>query len=370
MLKIVRIFLVLFIAVTFLGLLFSPFVSLLLPEKLTNRTYYRLLYHVIADRETASCVSDEEKARRIFEYVVNHTFLQGVPYECKPAQSLMFGEAYCDFQARVLNALLGAVGIKSRYIVLFDKSGISPHTTSEIFLDGKWCVFDTSINIIFQDNAGNKLTLEDLSANPDLIYQQKKFIALKDYEPQDYEAKAAWIARIFPLPMPPERSTPVIFQLHIFDRITDTYYKIFKTPFFNFYQDLYLRLKKRLAKADLRLFFKARNYHLAYRYAQALKCYNELLDKHPQSEYAQDTVFYCGMFYFDLKDFTGSAKFFKLIIDRYSPKWRNAAYYYLGGIYSAMGNKEASFLAYSNVDTLKLSSDILEELNKNGFKKQ
>lgn len=282
----------------------------------------------------------------------------------------MYGEAYCDFQARVLNALLGANGIKSRYIVLFDKSGISPHTTSEVFLGGKWCVLDVSLNIIFQDETGNKLTLEDLSANPDLIFQQRKLVAWKDYDLQDYHGIYAWQTRMFPLPMPAERSIPVVLQAHIFDRIADTYYKILKTPFFNSYQDLYLWLKKRFAKDDFRLFFKARNYHLAYRYAPALKCYHKLLDKYPQSVYAQDVVFFCGILYFDLQDFSKSEEFFKLIIDKYSPKWQGAAYYYLGRIYSLTGNSEASFAAYRKADINKLSVETLEELNRRALQKQ
>ncbi|MDD4894695.1 MAG: hypothetical protein PHW54_05210 [Candidatus Omnitrophica bacterium] len=370
MLKVLRIFIVLFFSVILLGLLFSPFVSLFLPEKLTNRTYFRLLYHVIADRETIGCISDEDKVSRIFDYVLSHTFLQGTPYECKPAESLMSAEAYCDYQARILNALLGALNINSRYVVLFDKSGISPHTTCEVFLGEKWRVYDASLNIIFQDNLGNKLALEELSANPGLIFQQRKMIALKDYDPQDYAIKSAWFNSMFPFPLPPERSTPVILQAHILDRIADGYYKIFKTSFFDFYQDSYLHLKKQNAAADLRLFFMARNYHLAYRYAKALKCYDEFLLRYPVSEYTQDVLFFRAMLYFDIKNFNEAEKSFELIINKYPLKWRSASYYYLGRIYGAVGNDAMSLASYNNVDTLKLSFEVLENLNKNGLRRQ
>lgn len=364
--KLLKVILYIFIIIL-LSLLLSPFISLILPEKLTNRTYFRLLYHVIADKEIADVISKEEKARKIFEYVVDHTFLQGIPYECKPAQSLMYGEAYCDFQARVLNALLGAVGIKSRYIVLFDRTGISPHTTAEVFLDGKWRVFDPSLNIIFQDKQGNKLTLEDLSANPKTIYQQEKLVAWKDYDPGDYQAKVVWLVRMFPLPSPPERSTPVVFQAHLFDRIADTYYKVFKQPFFNSYQDLYLFFKKRFAKDDFRTFFKARNYHLAYRQALALEYYNRLLEKHPESEYAQDVFFFRGMLYFERKDLANAKDVFNFIISEkypYSSKWKMAAYYYLGKIYGLEGKQEESLNVYQHADALKLSAKVMQDLSQ------
>lgn len=367
MFKNARILAISIIFVVFLGLLFSPFISLLLPVKLTNHTYHRLLYHVIADGVTAGCASDREKAVKIFGYVVDRTFLQGTPYKCKPAESLIFGEAYCDFQARILNALLGSAGITSRYAALFDKNGVSPHTTNEVLLDGKWRVFDSSINIVFRDNKGNYFSLEDLSANPDLIFQQKKLMALKDYAPGVYRTTFDWFTRMFPIPSPPFRSIPVNSQLHIFDHITDAYYKVFKKPFFDLYQDLYLSLKEPRDKTGLPLFFKARNYHLTYRYAKALKYYDELLAEYPEGRYAQDAVFYLGMLYFDMKDFIESEKFFKLIIEKYPAKWRNASYYYLGLIYSATGNNKAALSAYSNADAFRLPSDVLEKLNKNGF---
>ncbi len=370
MIKALRITVILSVVVIFLGLLLSPFVSLFLPEKLTNRTYFRLFYHVIADRETAGCISEEDKINRIFDYVLSHTFLQGTPYECKPAESLMSGEAYCDYQARILNALLGALNINSRYVILFDKSGISPHTTCEVFLAGKWRVFDASLNIIFQDKSGNKLTLEELSANPELIFRQRKIAALKDYDPEDYAIKAAWFKSMFPFALTPERSTPVILQAHILDRIADVYYKIFKIPFFDFYQDAYLRLKKRHAPDDLRLFFKARNYHLAYRYGKALKYYDEFLKRYPDSGYTQDVLFYRGMLYFDIKKFNEAKNSFELIINKYPSKWKRASYYYLGRIYGDAGNIQMSLAAYNNADNLKLSYDILEKLNQNGFKKE
>lgn len=61
-------------------LLLSPIISLILPLKLTNHTYYILLYHVIVDKETEDCFSDEEKALRLFQYVVSHEFARGTPY--------------------------------------------------------------------------------------------------------------------------------------------------------------------------------------------------------------------------------------------------------------------------------------------------
>jgi len=353
-------------------LLLSPFISLLLPEKYTNRTYYRLLYRVIVDKETSICAADEEKALKLFQYVVDHEFHQGVPYKCKPAESLIYGEAYCDFKARTLNSLLGIARIPSRYAMLIanDNPELSCHTLNEVFLKNKWCVFDTSINIIFKDARGNYLSLEDMSRDFNLISNEKKFAALKAFNKGAYDSFDTWFHRMFPIIHQPQRSTPTMYQEHIFDHIADTYFKVFKYHFFNGYQDVYLKAKKRYAgQKDFRIFFMARNYHLSYRYALALKYYNILLKTYPDSKYTQDAVFFCGMLYFDIKDYRRSIDYFKLCTDKYS-KWGNAAYYYLGMVYESMGDRDSAFKAYANTNEFVLPANIIEGLKSKNNKSQ
>lgn len=353
------------VAINLCLLLLSPLVSLLLPEKLTNHTYYRLFYHIIADRQTQYCLDDEAKALGLLQYVVDHQFAQGIPYECKPLESLIYGEAYCDFQARTLNALSAAAGIPSRYAMLLNKDGVSPHTLNEVFLNKKWCVFDPLTNFAFEDESANRLSLEEISKNIDLMRNDKKIIALEKCAKDAGSGVVKWYARMFPMPLQPKRSQPVIFQAHILDYIVDVYFKIFKYNFFNFYQDLYLKFKKKYsAKDDFRLFFIARNYHLAYRNELALKYYSCLLKEYPQSKFIEDAIFFCGMLYFEMENFPNSEELFKLILDKYSSKWTNAVYYYLGLVYRAMGNRQASIDAYCKSDLLRLPIKTIEEISR------
>lgn len=355
----------LLLAVIFLVLLLSPAISLIFPIKLTNHTYYRLIYRVIAEEETKGCLNDESKVLKLFDYIINHEFMQGKPYKCKPFESLVYGEAFCDFQARTFNALLGAAGITSRSVFLFNKDNISNHTLNEVLLDKKWCVFDPALNVIHKDAKGNFFSLRDLSSEPNFIYRNRKFAAMKEYDKVEYDTYVRTFSILFPIPIEPKRSVPVIQQTHIFDYVADGYFKIFGYYFFNFYQDLYLNFKKNyIGRDDFRLFFMARNYHLSYRKELALKYYRILLDKYPQSDYAQDAVFFSGMFYFEQKEFSKSTEFFKVIVDKYPQKWANAAYYYLGMIYNILGNQEMSLSMFSKVSFEKLSAAILDELNK------
>jgi len=341
-------------------LLLSPVISLFVSRPLTNHAYYRLFYHVIADKETAGAGKAEEKVLRLFQYVIDHEYAQGAPYEYKPLESLIYGEAYCDFQARTLNALLGVAAIPSRYAMLLDKDGVSPHTLNEIYLNGKWCIFDTTTNIIFKDDKASHFSLQELSDHPDLIGNQKKMIALKRYEPATYWHLCSWFSRMFPMPAALQRSVPTISQAHILDRIGDGYFKLFKRRFFNAYQDLYLKFKVRYSgQNDFRLFFMARNYHLAYRQGLALKYYRALLEKYPQTKFREDAIFFLGMLYFEGGDFS---KMIELYSREHPAKWRNAVYGYLGKAHNLIGNKQASIEAYRKSDIFRLPTEILEEL--------
>lgn len=357
-------FILLFLIIVFLSLMFSPFISLVLTDALRNHAYYRLAYNTIVGKETEGIKNDEDKILKIFQYVVEHEFPQGVPYKCKPFESLLYAEAYCDFQARTLNSLLAIVGVPSRYAMLFDKNNISVHTLNEVFLNKKWCVLDLAMNIILKDSRGNNVSLEQLSDNEGLIYSNTKLSTLKNYDIAQYENLLQLYSRVFPLPAQPIRSTPIIYKSHIFDFIIDSYFKIFKYQFSNFYQDIYLKLKaKKITDDDLKLFFMARNYHLFYRKDLTQTYYDALLTKYPLSRYREDAVFFSGVFNFELtKDFVKSIKLFKLITDKPDANWSKSAYYYLGKAYSFIDDKAASMSAYAKAGAYKLTPQIIEEM--------
>ena len=347
-------------------ILFSPFLSFAFPDKFRDHVYFRLAYNVIVNNEIQGVMNKSEKFQKIFDYVVNHEFAQGNPYKCKPFESLVFAEAYCDFQARTLNVLLAAAGIKSRYAILLDENGISPHTLNEVFLDGKWCAVDTSSNIILKDYQGKALPLEELTNNPNLILNDVKLATLREYNNVYYESLRDWYLQVFSSRAHPIRSKPDIQKTHIIDWISDIYYGIFKDKFLNLYQDIYLKLKDRkLVNDDFKLFYLARNYHLFGRADLALRYYSELLTMFPDSIYGKDALFFIGMFYFEMKkDYGKAIYYFKMTIDKDSGKWGKSAYYYLGKAYSQIGNHRASISAYNNANIARLSQDILRSCLK------
>lgn len=361
--KLIRVILVSLFFMIISLLILSPLVSLILPHKLRYYEYRKLVDRVIADKETSAASNSEEKAEALFEYVVNHEFLQGLPYSCKPLESLIYAEAYCDFQARTLNALLAAAGIQSRYAMLIDENGVSTHTLNEILLNNEWRVFDTTMNIVFASGLGEKFSLEEVSDKFELFLANPKLSALKEYDNEKYRRLVKFYSAVLPLRKSPIRSTSPLRQAHIFDKITDLYFKLFKYRFFNFYQDLYLKSKE-LAQDDFRFFYLARNYHLTYRNDLALSYYQALLKRYPRSEYAQDAIFFCGMLYFEEKDYPRAVELFKQIIDKYPVKWDNEAYYYSGRIYEAIGDEKNMLLAYSHAEIERLPESVIWKLVK------
>lgn len=353
----------------FTGLLVSPLVSLFLPQKLTQRTYQRLIFDVIVDSQTKGLRTDRDKALKLYKYVVDHEFLQGTPYSCKPLQSLIDGQAWCDFQARTLNALLGQAGVESRYAMLLNKDNISNHTLNEVLIAKKWRVFDPALNIIYSDEKGDFATLKQLSDNPQLILNDRKMLALNVYDPFIHDDLAKTFGILFPMPLEPRRSVPTIKQAHPLDYMVDIYYRLFGKSFLNMYQDFYLKHKMDYkAKDDLKLFFMARNFHLAYRTDLAKNYYNILLEKYPKSDYAKDAIFFLGVLHSETGNYDKSIKLLKILSEEHG-KWKSAANYYLGKIYAALGKERESLDCYYKADSLKLDADTIEALNKDGYKK-
>jgi hypothetical protein len=351
------------LAVLVLIVAVSPFISLVLPDKYTKHTYYRLLYRAIVEKQTSCLNNSHEKAERLFGYVVEHTFAQSTPRSAKPAESLISAEAYCDYQAQLLNALLGVAGIQSRYAMLLNADGLSVHTLNEVYLGSKWAVFDPTWNMIYRDAQGDYLSLEQLSVDPGLIWAQRKLALLRVYDDSQYEDWVSWFKQMFPCPRIPQRSIPRIQQYHLLDFVADAYFRLFKEPFFCLYQDLYLKLKKKsIPQDDTQLLFWARNYHLGYRFAEAGRLYREVLKRQPDSAYLNGAFFFAGVLAYDTRDYEAARVYFQRIVDSHHGRWIQAAYYYLGKVYEETHADDASLEACRNANMLKLSAQVLEEL--------
>jgi len=333
-----------YIALLLLALfIFSPAIGLNLSGKFREHVYSQLLMRVIALRESAGETSSSGIAKKLFFYTVRNTLLNPgdtIPYDGKALDYLTNGLVYCDYQADILASLCAPMNIPARYCMLRDKDGVSPHTVAEIEISGKWGVFDVAEACYYSNRSGDFASVEDLSNDPQLLFGNKRWQELKKHSPEGFDAKVAYYGRMFPSPMPPERSSSKMKRITVFDRICFVYYDIFRNLFFEPYQDYYLKMRTKDMDATARLYYYARNYQLAYRSNLATSLYNQLISSGHNTPYFNKSVIFLGLLYMDQsKDYNRAIKTFGLHINGLGSPYEKYALYYTGRCYQFLGNE-------------------------------
>jgi len=339
--------LLLFFLFIFLAIFLAPFTSLVLSGSLRDHTYRELIMHVIAVQETRGLSSKSDIAKKLFYYTAKNTLLNPgdvLPYEEKDLGYLINGLVFCDYQADILANLCAQRGIPARYCMLKDKTGVSPHTLTEIFLDGKWRVFDPAQICYYSTATGELATLQDLSQNPDLIFQHKRMQKIKEDSSDTYASLVSVYKKMFPLPQPPQRSSSKIKRISVFDRIGFIYYALGGENFLRTYQDLYLKIRTKNMTPQQKIYYLARNYQLVQRLAEATAAYHSLIRDYPDSSYFNRAVIFLSFIYSDQKkDYRHAIKTLSLLLKepRNTP-YQKYAWYYIGKSYMSLGrNAEA-----------------------------
>jgi len=273
-------------------LVFSPLISLICANSSLGRhTYYEISFQVIAKNELPDS-SAEEITRAAVDYTRGHLrlFADSRPYSGKPFDYLIEGVGWCDYQAKVLCKLLAAKGIPCRYAFLMVDENVanSPHTVAEVYIRGKWVVVDPLFGLIYQDDRGERIALEE--ATPEVVSMLPQMVSIKRHNPEVFECIMAIAERTYPLPYPPQRSDDFLSEKHIFDLIADKYVQIFGIKFAHLYQDIFLNLTApKIQEPARRLWYKARNYHLYGRKEKAHTLYRQILAQYPNSRYQERT---------------------------------------------------------------------------------
>ncbi len=285
--------------------LLLPFRTLWLSEDERQRAYLEVMYRVIADRETQEVTPEEGIVLRLFDFVYENTYLvgDGKPENLDLLYYLVTGKAWCDQQVYVFEKLLSKKQIRARHVFLKDKDGISPHTVSEVWLGGRWAVFDLQNHLYFRKADGTFATLEELSEHPEMILQHPRMRELAARNRAAYDAMAKMFDRMFPLPMPPERLEHPLVQSPLPPWLArvDWYAHWFGRAFAATYQDLYLRTEIPPGEPDdAKLLFQGRNDQLFFRRDAALKEYRALLVGYPRSQYADDALLFRALLFRDL----------------------------------------------------------------------
>jgi hypothetical protein len=332
--------------------------------------YREISYQFIANQVVGKEKNEEKIALLLFEYI--HEYLNVLGEEVIDKTSwddLIRGIAWCDQQSWALATLLSKKNIHARITMLIDKDGVSPHTITEVLLNEKWRVFDPLYGLIFRKPNNNSLaTLEEISNDFSLFAENPKVKALPKIKREEFLSN---FKRMFPLSASPKRWSSLltkknnIFLKRFVNRLIDSFVKLSPKFFIYGYQDLYLFINSKIFdSSEEELYYSARNHHLYGRINTAEKIYRAIIKAYPQSKKCEDSQFFLGVLYEQIRDYKSAIDEFNRLFERYpDTKWAKIAHYFLGKAYELTGNLENAKINY-NYSKFDLYTDAAWRLSK------
>jgi hypothetical protein len=313
--------------------------------------YRKFLYSVVTQRVsrgTAPAESRQAAVERLhdFVYLNVRTPYPWLIYD-SPADVLIRGYGYCDQAVLVFIHLLDQIGFSGRQTVLKRDDGVSPHTVSEVFLDGEWRIFDTLYGFVPRRLDGQPATAADLGSMPELLkvsradpqwYRNAEVVVTlgkgrseSDRAPalDPFSRLAAWI---------PDWLADGVQDLYLFLRpptyasTTGVVVEDYRNP-------------------DSRLFFKARNFHVFLRARKAEAAYEELLRRYPSSDHADAALYWLALVRFSqLGDPESALEALEVLFEQHprSP-WIGDARYLQGRVEEERGNCRQAVALYAEI---------------------
>jgi transglutaminase-like putative cysteine protease len=283
--------------------------------------YRALLYTVVSQRATRSASSPVEVVQDLNDFVyLNVRTPENAPVlDDTAADTLIRGFSYCDSAVLLFTRLLQEQSIPSRMTFLSPaQDAPSPHTIAEVFVDGAWRVFDTYYDFIPHLPDGRVATISDLIARPELLgpsrsdldwYRAAYPVVEADVPPQPWRSVSGLVRRL------PDG---------VIDRFQDLYLAL-PPPTYTTKTGMSLSF----ANPDARLYFRARNYHVVQRTADAAAAYQALLRDYPASQYADDARYELGQLDLtQMHDGSAAARQFESLLDQHpDTAWRGDAVY-------------------------------------------
>jgi tetratricopeptide (TPR) repeat protein len=313
---------------------------------LREKVIEQLIYTVLVDKLTHELKSDLEKARKLFDYVDTHFFnkpSEAIPYSIQDRhlKLLIRGTGYCNDLAGLLIRLAKNADIKGRVLHLRGYDDVSHHTVCDLYIDGKFRVFDPDFGYIFYSN-GNIATFYDIQANRNI--QSEKLDAQLFFNPsinRSYYFKLYEPAHKFKV-----ARTNYKFRIgkEVRSHIIDFYYGILGDLFSSYLQSFYFRLD------DTDKFVQARIKHLTFRFDEALLGYNEVISKSTSNDMKSECLFLKGQLFYDREDPGKCTVALEEFLKSF-PKHQHSheIYFYLGNSYEGLQQPEKAKFFYSKI---------------------
>lgn len=353
-----------------------PF-SLLLNDKAAYFVYKEVTYRRLIDTIAGSERDPEKVSLKVLDYFYYQLFTPpgGKPMDKDVFNDLIRGISWCDQRSWGMGKFLAKRGIASRMVMTNNPEGESNHTVLEVFIGGRWRMFDPLYGLAIRGPDGGIASYEDICKDSRLFYESPEMLMLKQVEPGRYEKAKEFFTRNIYYDNP---SKPVIWDntaggegalRKMIVGIIDIYAGIFGDAFTGLYQDAYLAFRVQGEDEGSRLYFKARNYDIYGRDKQALDAYKKFITEYPEYRSDEDALFFLGVLYFREGRYRDSVAIFESLIqqDR-SSKWNPTARYFIGYDLELSGKYEEAKAYYRQAIKMYNLADPGYGLNSGEFK--
>jgi len=346
----------------------------------------------IADRLVEGCMTDQEKAERLLEWVFLHVaFLEPDVVNVGAVDVLMRGFGVCDRSAWVLSLLCERAGLDS-VIVLLGEPEIagateakirSSHTLCGIRASDRWLLCDTVHgSLVSFEDTGEQATLasirQRLLVEPDNALLKEQFegylragvgaaCQAEGVFPK-YQLLEPYI-RILP-PHPSVYVDPDRLQQMVADSVTiedgtaTNPAGIWDYPFHSFasYRDPAFLKKRQEAHANLLSYQNARILQLLGHPSEALQAYLKASESSSPSA-AEDILYFMAQCHYETGDTTNAEKSLSIYIQKYPQgRWRTYALYQLARVEEEMNQSEIAARLYRTIDSFRIARNRAERL--------
>jgi len=145
------------------------------PEKPTYMAGSRPILEHAVKEACQGCSTDKEKVLALMAYIRDlkkkssgYDYFYGGTEE----DLIKKGERFCERVARLMVGLCEINAIPARTV--WHLSG--GHLTTEVYVDGKWGYIDPRFGLFYLDEKGQLMSVEEIVANPDVIFNQPEWV--------------------------------------------------------------------------------------------------------------------------------------------------------------------------------------------------
>jgi len=285
-----------------------------------NVGYRELTYTLMAKRLTENAKTEEQKVLMLYDWVEFNltTVTDAKLIDRNPFSDLLLGHAWCDQQGFVLLEFLNKLKMTGRL------RDVQAHTTTEVLVNEDWCIFDPFLDFVpYNFEKGKFASYEDVrKMDKQTIYSQNleastgmngligtRELIKERFKPNDVRWKNGmgppykdYITKDMPRPL---LEAIVKMGYWLFG---DWYAKIFQEKWLKRHDGQKDAGEKRFESygknfkandAAYNAFFRARNYHLHFRYDKALDYYNIVIKDYPKSRWAIEAEYFKALSLFE-----------------------------------------------------------------------